>query len=246
MLKNKNVFITGTNGGIGKAVVAECAKNGANVWAHARTETPEFQETLDNLSRLYNVSVSPVYFDLADTASLREELKNILKTKKSVDGLVNCAAVPHGGMFMMTPVAKIKEVFDINLFAQMEITQLILKAMMRQRSGSIVNISSVAGLDLSAGNSAYGVSKSALAAWTQTLAAECATAGIRVNAVSPGMTDTKMASKMGKKAAEQMLAASAMKRTARPEEIAKTVVFLLSEDASFINGQNIRIDGGKA
>ena len=246
MLKNKNILITGCTGGIGKAVLIECAKNGADIWAHARTETPEFQKMVDDLSNSYNVSISAVYFDLGKTDDLKENIKNILKTKKNIDGLVNCAALPYGGTFMMTPVSKIKDIFDINLFSQMEITQLILKAMFRQRSGSIVNVSSVAGLDLHAGNSAYGVSKAALAAWTKTLAAECAQAGIRVNAVAPGITDTAMAAKMEKNAAEHMLASSAMKRMARPEEIAKTIVFLLSDEASFINGQIIRIDGGNA
>ena len=126
----------------------------------------------------------------------------------------------------------------------MELTRLVLKIMTRKKSGSIVNISSIAGLDLAAGNSAYGVSKAALAAWTKTLAAEFTGSGIRINAVAPGLTDTRMAVLMEEKAKQEMISASAMNRLAKPEEIAQAVFFLTSDAASFINGQILRVDGG--
>jgi 3-oxoacyl-[acyl-carrier protein] reductase len=118
--------------------------------------------------------------------------------------------------------------------------------MSRQKAGAIVNIGSIAGLDLAAGNVAYGVSKAALMAFTQTLAAEVGPMGIRVNAVAPGLVDTEMATQMEKKAGTEMIQNSAMKRLATVDEIAQVVLFLASDAASFVNGQVIPVNGGSA
>ena len=145
----------------------------------------------------------------------------------------------------MTPVSIVRGVFDVNFFAQLELTQLILRRMTRQKSGAIVNIGSIAGLDLSAGNIAYGASKAALMACTQTLAAEVGSLGVRVNAVAPGLTDTAMATQMEKRAETRMIENSAMRRLATVEEIAQVVLFLASDAASFVNGQVIPVNGGR-
>lgn len=158
---------------------------------------------------------------------------------------MNNAGVAHGGLFQMTGMSKVREVFDSNLFSMMELTQLLLRYMMRRRHASIINFGSVLGLDMPVGSCAYGLSKAAVMAFTRTLAAECGHLRIRVNAVAPGLVDTEMADQMESKAEEAMIAQCAMKRRAKPEEIAKMVVFLASEESSFVNGQIIRIDGGK-
>ena len=145
----------------------------------------------------------------------------------------------------MTPIRRIREIFDINFFAALEVTQRVLKQMTRQKFGAIVNIASISGQDLKAGNCAYGASKAALIAWTRTLAAEAAAFGIRVNAVAPGLTDTRMAEQMEQRAGADMVARSAMKRKAKPEEIADVICYLLSDESSFINGETIRADGGR-
>ena len=243
-LKDKNIIITGTNRGIGKAMLEEFAKNGANVWAHARKETPEFVELINRISKENNVHICPVYFDLTDYETMKIVIKNLIKSKTQIDVLVNSVGVAHGGLFQMTSIQKIKEVFEMNLFVHMEITQLVLKAMSKRKSGCIINMGSISGLDLKAGNSAYGVSKAAIMAWTKTLAAECGPNGIRVNAIAPGLTDTDMAKLMEAQAGVLMVKSSALGRLALPEEMAKVAVFLASEDASFLNGQVIRVDGG--
>ena len=160
------------------------------------------------------------------------------------EGVAEAAGIAHGGLFQMTPVSKIREVFETNLFAQMEITQIVLKSMMRKKSGVIINMSSVLGLDIKEGSCAYGLSKAAVSAWTKTLACEYAAYGIRVNAIAPGLIDTDMAKLMEEKAEQEMIASSAMNRLGQPDEIAKTALFLASDDSSFINGQVIRVDGG--
>jgi len=241
----RNAIVTGSNGGIGRAVIEELAHSGFNIWACMRNGNDETLHFFEQIANSNDIMITPVYFDVTDTNTLKKEIKNILKSKESIDVLVNVAGISHGGLFQATPINTIKEVFEINLFSYMEITQLVLKAMYRQRNGSIINVASIAGIDLKPGNSAYGVSKAAVIAWTKTLAAEVGGFNIRVNAVAPGLTDTRMASNMEKKAGNEMIDESAMKRLANPYEIAKVITFLASENSSFVNGEVIRIDGGK-
>jgi 3-oxoacyl-[acyl-carrier protein] reductase len=163
---------------------------------------------------------------------------------KPIDVLVNNAGVAHGGLFQMTPMAKVREVFDVNLFAPLALSQAVIGPMRKRGGGSIINIASIAGLDLHAGNVAYGTSKAALIAATRTLAAELGALNIRVNAIAPGLTDTDMAGQMEKKAGTDMVERTAFKRMAKPTEIADTAVFLASDMASFITGQVLRVDGG--
>lgn len=245
MVQNKNVLITGANRGIGKALLREFAATGWDVLAHARKETVEFIQLIEKIKKEYAVQVIPVYFDFEYTENIKTVLKTVLQSKIQIHALINNAGIAHGGLFQMTPIEKIKQVFAVNFFAHMEITQIILRNMMRYKSGSIVNIASVSGMDMAVGGSAYGVSKAALIAWTKVLAAEVGRMGIRVNAVAPGITDTDMGNQNGQKTKDKMIESSAMKRTAQPDEIAKAAVFLVSEQSSFINGQILRVDGGK-
>ncbi len=246
LLEGKNAIITGSNRGIGRSVLETFAKEGCKtVWAHARKETDEFTKDIASLSEKYGTEIIPVYFDLTDTNNLKLRIKEVIMSKKPIDILVNNAGVAHGGLFQMTSVSQIRDVFAVNLFAGMEITQLVSRVMTKQKSGSIINMSSISGLDLKAGNSAYGVSKAAVAAWTKTLSAELGPYGIRVNAVAPGLTNTRMADIMEKKAGHQMISESALGRLAFTQEIANVVAFLASNNASFISGQVIRTDGGR-
>ncbi len=240
----KIVLITGARGGIGRAMIKRFAEEGYHIVACTRSENNEFTEYLLSIESQYCVKTYQAFFDSTDAETMKKEIKRIQKETGGIDILVNNAGIAHGGLFAMTKVQTIRDVFDVNLFSYMELTQMILRSMMRQKSGCIINMSSIAGINVRAGNSAYGVSKAAVKAWTETLAVECAPYGIRVNAIAPSLVDTDMAKHMENKAGEEMIRASAMDRLAKPEEIADVVVYLASNHASFINGQTIVVNGG--
>lgn len=243
-LVQKNAIITGANRGIGNAIVRKFAENGCNIWACARTCNKAFEEKMQQIADQNGVQIWPVYFELSDFEQIKAAFKEIYKTKLSIDILVNAAGIVNTELFQMTSIQEMRKVFDVNFFGPIQLTQLVLKAMTRQKSGSIINISSVAGQDANPTNCTYGSSKSAINSFSRILASEIGRLGIRVNVVAPGPTDTDMIERVKAKVGDSMLDRCAMERLAKPDEIAETVVFLASDKASFINGQIIRVDGG--
>lgn len=238
-----NILITGANGGLGRMFAKKFAEKGDSLILCVRKERQDFLEFVSQLQKNNNIDIDVVYFDHTKEDEIKKCLFPMLREKR-IDVLVNNAGIEHGGLFQMTKLETIRNVFEVNLFSAMFIAQQTVRSMMKRKSGCIINIASIAGLDLKEGNCAYGVSKAALIAFTKTLSKEVAASGIRVNAVAPGLTDTRMAEAMNPKAKEEMIQASSMKRLAKPEEIADVVLYLASPEASFINGQVIRIDGG--
>ena len=246
MLKGKTALITGTNRGIGKALVEEFACSGADIIAHARRETPEFMQICEGIRAEYGVKVTPLFFDMLDSEAMKNAVRGLISSKTPVNVLINNAGAAHGGLFQMTSMTQIRKVFDINLFSHMELTQHLLRYMAKWGEACVINMGSVLGLDMPRGSCAYGLSKAALMAFTRTLAAECAPLGIRVNALAPGLVDTEMADLMEEEAEKAMMNQCALKRRATLREIGRAAVFLASAESSFINGQILRVDGGKA
>jgi 3-oxoacyl-[acyl-carrier protein] reductase len=245
-LNGKTALITGCNRGIGLAILESFARHGCNVIAHTRRASPGFSAIVDKISRRYKVVVTLIHFDLENEQDIRIALKAVFEKKLPIDILVNSAGVIHGGLFLMTPLDDIRRVLEVNLYGMMAVTQLVSRYMLRKKSGSIINLASVAGIDLNAGNSAYGLSKAAVIAFSKTLSSELNSYGIRVNVVAPSLTDTDMAASSEARKERSILAEgkSSFSRLASPEEVAELVVYLASDAACFINGQVIRIDGG--
>ena len=246
MLKGKTAFITGTNRGLGKAFVEEFAKSGANVIAHARVQTPEFVTFCTDIAKQYGVVVTPVYFDVTDAAAMKVVVRDLISSKTSVDILVNNAGVTDNALFQMSSEKMLRNEFEINVFAPFLLTQYILKIMIKNGKGSIVNVSSLSGLRGDVGRSVYGMTKAAIASFTQSLAAELGRKGIRVNAVAPGFIKTDMMSYMTEEVIANNLEQSRLGRIGTPAEVAKLVVFLASDESSYMTGEVIRVTGGLA
>jgi 3-oxoacyl-[acyl-carrier protein] reductase len=246
MLKGKTAVVTGSNRGVGRAVLGRFAREGAELFACARARTDAFEADIAALGSETGVSITPVYFDLADPAQVGAGVRSIIDRKKPIDILVNNAGIAVGGLFGMTPMSVLHQQFDVNFFSPMLLIQGISRHMSRQRRGSIVNVASTAGVRADPGGTAYGTSKAALIHATRILAAELGSLGIRVNAVAPGMVRTDMLEQMDAKARESLLNATALRRVAEPDEVANAILFLASDLASFISGQVLRVDGGMA
>ena len=245
LLKNKNTVITGCNRGIGKEIVRVFAENGANIWACVRKESGTFSKYINNLEQKHSVNINPVYFDLSDEEQIKTGVKTIKETKEPVDILVNNAGAIFTALFQMTSMQKLKEMFEINYFSQMLLTQYISRIMMRQKSGSIINISSSAAIEGNEGRTGYASAKAAMITSTKVLAKELAPYNIRVNAVAPGLTQTEMmVSSTPEDALKETLNRMCMKRVGQPEEIANSVLFLASDLSSYITSQILRVDGG--
>ena len=244
LLQNKTAIITGSNRGIGKAVLETFAENGADIFACARKESDEFSNVTARLAEKTGVFITPVYFDLAEGEQVKSGIKSILSSKKQIDILVNNAGVASGSFLQMTSLKDLKQVFEINFFSQILFTQGISRYMTRFKTGSIINIASTAGLIGDAGMTSYGSSKAALMFATKTMATELGEMNIRVNAIAPSITKTDMFDQMEEKARSKLINASALKRPAEAVEVANVALFLASDLSSYVTGQVLRVDGG--
>ena len=159
--------------------------------------------------------------------------------------LINNAGVGSSGTLITTPLSSLREVYEINVFSQIHIMQLLSRSMIRQKSGCIINICSVGGMEVSKGYIAYGSSKTAMIWLTKAAAKELGEFGIRVNGIAPGLTDTDMGHYKSEEEIQKVFDRSVIKRFGKPEEIAECALYLASKEADFMTGQILVIDGGR-
>ena len=242
LLRGKVCLITGCSRGIGAATAARFAQEGAVVYANARTEN-SIDDFCAKLSEDNDAKVIPLYFDVTDEAGAKQAIMRIKKEQGQLDVLVNNAGIMKDALIGMVNKQLMQEVFDVNVFAVMNMVQLAYKLMSRQKSGSIINLSSIVGVEGSAGNLVYSASKGAVIAITKTAAKELASANVRVNAVAPGMIDTDMFHSIGEDKVRERLSNIKMGRYGTPEDIANAIVFLASDMSCYITGQIVGVDG---
>lgn len=240
----KNVLITGASGGIGEAMCREFAKNGYNVVIHYNSSEEAALKLQQEIESQYQVKAVPIKADLRnsdDVKSLAEKATAILG---NTDVLINNAGVAYLTLFQTADDNKVRELFDINLMSAMNLTKEILPSMIRNQSGRIINISSMWGIAGASCEVHYSASKSALIGFTKALAKEVGPSGITVNCIAPGYIDTKMNSSIDDESVAEIVEATPMGRKGRPEDVSALAMFLAGENADFITGQVISVDGG--
>ncbi|MCM1568114.1 MAG: glucose 1-dehydrogenase [Roseburia sp.] len=245
ILQGKNVILTGANRGIGNAILKGIAEAGANCWCMVRTVDSQFEEELRACEQQNDVWLKAVNADLSDSDSIKGAMKEITAEKINIDILINNAGAFSQNAFLQTSLEEIKRLMQVNYYAPIQLIQAVSKRMIRQKSGIIINVGSVSGIEHTPGTVAYGGSKAALLWMTRTISRELAPYGIRVNGIAPGSTKTDMTAQIQNTIDAKVLERMNLKRQAEPEEIAKAVLFLASEQASFISGEILKVDGGR-
>ncbi|MGA2405359.1 MAG: SDR family oxidoreductase [Bacteroidales bacterium] len=242
LLKDKIALITGCNRGIGRAILERFAEEKAVVYASARIEGSIDDIALE-LSEKYNTVVIPVYFDVTDIVSLKQVFTKINKEQKRLDCLVNNAGKMQDALIGMVTENLMQELFSVNVFAVINMIQYAAKFMIRQKSGSIINISSIIGTNGNPGQIVYSASKGAVVSLTKTAAKELAHNNIRVNAIAPGIIDTDLLVNVNSDIISNRISKIAMGRIGLPEDVANVAVFLASNLSNYVTGQTIGVDG---
>ena len=243
-LEGKNAIVTGANRGLGKGILEGLAKEGCSIWAIIRKPSTEFDDFIYALNINYHVEIKPVYADLSSEDSIKDAYKKINAEKRSIDILINNAGIGHMGWLQLTKLQFIKDLYAVNVFAPMILSQLVLRNMARQNYGRIINVASTAASEVYEGNSIYGSSKAALVAFTKSFAAEVFQYGVTVNAIAPGLINTDMSAVFEGNDPTEPIRHTALGRKIETSEIANVVLDLLSDNMNIINGTVITIHGG--
>ena len=242
LLKGKNAIVTGGARGIGKEIVMDFLREGASVVFVDLNPS----ESLGEMEQAAAAAGGRVSFRKADVSNPDEigpAIEEIIAALGRVDVLVNNAGITRDGLIFRMPVADWEMVLRINLTSAFLISQVVARAMIKQRAGSIVNMASIVGVGGNAGQANYAASKAGLIGLTRSIAKEVGGRGVRVNAVAPGYIDTDMTRGLPEQAREAFLMQVAMKRPGTPQEVARVVTFLASDMSAYVSGDVLRVDG---
>jgi len=242
-LTNRVALVTGASRGIGREIARTLASRGARVAAAARTES-SLLELASEMKADGFQEVLPLVMDVADGNSVRVGVEKIVKEWGAVEVLVNNAGITRDTLLMRMKEADWRAVMATNLDSVYYLTRQILPLMIRKRQGRIINIVSVVGQTGNPGQANYVASKAGVIGITKAIAREVASRGITVNAVAPGYIDTDMTAALSEKAREAMLGMIPLGRTGTPREVAESVAFLASDEAGYITGHVLNINGG--
>ncbi|MGT2935188.1 3-oxoacyl-[acyl-carrier-protein] reductase [Streptococcus castoreus] len=238
-IKGKNIFITGSTRGIGLAMAHQFASLGANIVLNGRSAISE--ELVANFAD-YGVKLATISGDVSETSDAKRMVSEAIEILGSVDVLINNAGITNDKLMLKMTEEDFERVLKINLTGAFNMTQSVLKPMIKARQGAIINVSSVVGLTGNVGQANYAASKAGLIGFTKSVAREVAARNIRVNAIAPGFIESDMTAALSEKMQEQILGQIPMKRIGKTQEVAQLASFLVEQD--YITGQVIAIDGG--
>lgn len=243
--KGKVAVVTGGYSGIGRAVSEKLASLGADIALAGIGREEDKTAALEAISAL-GVKVKAYDCDVSDFAAGEAVIKEIIAEFGKIDILVNNAGITRDKLMLNMPESDFDAVINVNLKGAFNMTKHVYKPFMRQRSGRIVNVASIVGINGNAGQANYSASKAGVIGLTKSVARELAARGVTVNAVAPGYIDTAMTQALSDKIKDEIAASIPMKRRGLPEDVANVIAFLCSDYASYVTGEVIRVDGGIA
>ena len=243
LLEGKTAIITGGSRGIGKAIVEIFVKQGANV-AFTYNSSSNAAKAIENKLSTKNIKVKSYKSDASNFEEAQLLTASVLEEFGSIDILINNAGITKDNLLMRMSEEDFDRVIQVNLKSVFNMTKAVQRTMLKQRKGSIINMSSVIGVKGNAGQSNYAASKAGIIGFTKSMAIELGSRNIRSNAIAPGFIVTEMTEELGEETIKQYFEAIPLKRGGTPEEIANTCVFLGSDMSSYLTGQVLNVDGG--
>ncbi|CEI84332.1 3-oxoacyl-[acyl-carrier-protein] reductase FabG [Oceanobacillus oncorhynchi subsp. incaldanensis] len=243
MLQGQTAVVTGASRGIGRAIALELAKNGANVIVNYSGSEAKAEEVVGEIQEL-GVKAVKVQANISEEESVKQLMKQAVEEFGSIDILVNNAGITKDNLLMRMKEDEFDQVIQTNLKGTFLCTKAVTRQMMKQKSGRIINVASIVGVSGNPGQANYVAAKAGVIGLTKTTAKELASRNILVNAVAPGFISTDMTDLLSEEQQESLLQLVPLARLGKPEDVARVVRFLASEDANYITGQTIHIDGG--
>ncbi len=244
MRNEKTAFITGAGRGIGREIAVKLAQEGYDIAINYRTMNEELEKLKTQIENDFDVRCILVQGDVSKFEDAEKMVKEIIENLGKIDVLVNNAGITKDGLLMRMAKEDFESVIDINLVGTFNVTRNVIPLMIKQKAGRVINISSVVGVAGNAGQTNYSASKAGIIGFTKSLAREVASRNILVNAVAPGFIATDMTSVLNDAQKENISTQIPLKRMGTAEDVANLVKFLASEEASYITGQTINVDGG--
>jgi len=243
LLDGKTALITGASKGIGKAIATSFAKEGANV-AFTYLSSVEKGQALEGELAQYGTKIKGYRSNAAEFDAAEELINNIVSAFGSLDVIVNNAGITRDNLLMRMTEESWDEVINVNLKSCFNTVKAATRTMMKQRAGSIINITSVVGVKGNAGQANYAASKAGIIGFTKSVALELGSRGVRSNAVAPGFIETEMTDQLDEKTVQGWRDGIPLKRGGSPEDVANACVFLASDMSAYITGQTLLVDGG--
>lgn len=243
MLQGKNAIVTGASRGIGRSIALELAKQGANVVVNYAGSEDKAEEVVQEAISL-GVRSFKFQANISNESEVKEMIKSVTNEFGTIDILVNNAGITKDNLLMRMKEDEFDQVVQTNLKGTFLCTKAVTRQMMKQKSGRIINVASIVGVSGNPGQANYVAAKAGVIGLTKTSAKELASRNILVNAVAPGFISTDMTDQLSKEQQDSLLSLVPLERFGKPEDVARVVRFLATEDANYITGQTIHIDGG--